>query len=255
MSFSVLSFGGGVNSTALLLHLLDTEQPLDLVLFADTGGELPRTYEHVEEVQRWCDAHGLRFVRVSNGSDANGWSLEENCLRRHELPSLAYGFKGCSVKWKRQPMDRHIRDNEPEAVAVWASGGLVNRYIGIDAGEAHRKQLPPDNRYVYRYPLIEAGIDRDGCVALIKRHGLSVPGKSSCFFCPAMRKSEILALPEEYKQRAIAIERNAVTHTVAGLGRSWKWETLIGSPSTPTLPFQSESPCDCMDGEEEAPGR
>lgn len=40
---SVLSFGGGVNSTALLVGLCSHNKPPSLVLFADTGLELPET--------------------------------------------------------------------------------------------------------------------------------------------------------------------------------------------------------------------
>ncbi len=249
MTFSALSFGGGVNSTAMLLHLVDAGTPPDLVMFADTGGEQPETYRHIEEMRAWCAARSIRFVTVTNGSEAKGWTLEENCLKRKELPSLAYGFKGCSVKWKRQPMDRHLRDNEPGAAACWAAGGLVTRYIGIDAGEVRRAKLPPDSRYVYRYPLVEAGIDRDGCLAIIRRHGIEAPPKSSCFFCPAMRRKEILALSDDLKRRAIAIEENALTHTVAGLGRNWRWKDLIEGKDL--LPFDSWLPCDCTDEDPE----
>ena len=42
---SVLSFGGGVNSTALLVGLCGRSQAPSLVLFADTGSELPETGE------------------------------------------------------------------------------------------------------------------------------------------------------------------------------------------------------------------
>ena len=43
MAFSVLADGGGVNSSALLVGLHQRGIPVDLILFADTGGELPST--------------------------------------------------------------------------------------------------------------------------------------------------------------------------------------------------------------------
>ena len=41
---TLLSFGGGINSTALLLEWVEQGKPLDLVIFADTGSEMPETY-------------------------------------------------------------------------------------------------------------------------------------------------------------------------------------------------------------------
>ncbi len=253
MTASALSFGGGVNSTAMLLLLCDLGTPPSICLFADTGGERPETYRHIDTMREWCAARGIAWETVSNGSEVKGATLEANCIKRKELPSLAYGFKGCSAKWKRQPMDRFLRTWQP-AVDAWARGDLVIRYIGIDAGESHRAKLPPDDRFRYVYPLADHDIDRDGCEALIRRHGLEVPPKSSCFFCPAMKKREVLDLwrmHPDLARRAIAIERNAVTHTVAGLGRSWKWEDLITGRKMTLFPsVDIDAPCGCFDQSE-----
>lgn len=255
MATSALSFGGGVNSTAMLLHLIEQGTPPAMVMFADTGGEKPATYAHVESMRSYCAGRGIPFVVVSNGSEAKGWTLEQNCLKRQELPSLAYGYKGCSVKWKRQPMDRFIRDWQP-AIDAWARGELVDRFIGIDAGEPNRAKLPPDAKFRYRYPLVDAGIDRDGCIEIIKRHGLEVPPKSSCFFCPAMRRSEILDLREKHPdllKRALAIESNAATHTVEGLGRNWSWAGFLHADERQGKLFHdmTEQPCGCHDGDDD----
>ena len=46
----VLSFGGGVQSTAMLLMVHEGILPRpDVVMFADTGSELPETIEHIEK--------------------------------------------------------------------------------------------------------------------------------------------------------------------------------------------------------------
>ena len=41
---NMVSYGGGVNSTALLVGLHQHRIPVDLILFADTGAEHPHTY-------------------------------------------------------------------------------------------------------------------------------------------------------------------------------------------------------------------
>lgn len=243
-----VSFGGGTNSAAMVIGMLERGERIDYVLFADTGGERPETYQFIGRFGKWMDQFGLALTIVSNGGRGQGASLEENCLIRHELPSLAYGFKGCSVKWKRQPMDRYLR-GRPDVVAAWERGELVTRCIGIDAGETRRRRLPPDAKWTYRYPLVEWGWDRDACVSAIARAGLPQPGKSSCFFCPAMREAEVIALSNDHPDlfaRAVAIERNSHAHTIKGLGRRRSWEQIASDAHNP-VDTEETKPCDCAD--------
>lgn len=87
-----------------------------------------------------------------------------------------------------------------------------------------------DKKYEKHYPLYEWGWTREECVRVIERTGLPKPGKSSCFFCPSMKKKEIQALWENYPdlfQRAIALEHGSAARNVnvKGLGRDWSWES------------------------------
>tara|TARA_R100000152_G_C6782159_1_gene218694 strand:+ start:7740 stop:8519 length:780 start_codon:yes stop_codon:yes gene_type:complete len=257
----VLSFGGGTNSTALLVGLIERASPPDLVLFADTGGEHQRTYEHVKMVNEWLVSLGRdEIVTVSNAS-REGFrhtSLEDECINNKTLPSLAFGFKGCSVKWKRQPMDRYIKSLE-RAVSLWESGGKVTRLIGIDAGESHRGKIPDCGKFTYQFPLIEWGWTRDECVKAILRSGLELPGKSACWYCPASKKHEVIRLAEEHPDlfdRAVAMEANANENlgVVRGLGRHWSWKELVDADKRQLrIDFSPtpESSCLCFDGDED----
>ena len=100
--------------------------------------------------------------------------------------------------------------------------------------EHSRKYNEADKKYHNRYPLIEEwGWNRDDCIREIKAAGLPQPGKSSCFFCPSMKKQEILYLKEHYPDlfnRAATLEENAMPYlkTVKGLGRSYSWKEQFG---------------------------
>ena len=76
--------------------------PVDLILFADTGGEQPHTYEFIRVFNAWLDKHGLPKITpvFYTDKDGNRLTLEEECFRSHTLPSIAYGFKKCSLKHK-----------------------------------------------------------------------------------------------------------------------------------------------------------
>ena len=55
----MVSYGGGANSTALLIGLHQHRIPVDLILFADTGAEHPHTYAYLEVMDSWLKDHGM----------------------------------------------------------------------------------------------------------------------------------------------------------------------------------------------------
>ena len=126
----------------------------------------------------------------------------------------------------------------------------VVKAIGLDAGESHRltwakpKPGEPDRKpsreakldaefFTYWYPLAsDWGMDRAACERSIRDAGLPVPMKSSCWFCPASKKHEIVWLREHHPEllkRALAIEENAQPNltSVVGLGRSFSWADFL----------------------------
>lgn len=229
----VVAYGMGTNSTAMLVGLLGLRLRPDLILSADTNDERPRTYEHRDVVNEWCKSVGFpEIVMVRKGGRQE--SLSENCARMEMLPSIAYGFKGCSHKYKREPQDKYVNNWAPARLA-WEAGRKVVKLIGYDADEERRAKIKTDAKYDYQYPLIDWGWGRDECVDAIARAGLPQPGKSACFFCPSNTRSEIDQLKAEYPvlfYRALEMERAAEAglDTVAGLGRRFSWHEHEDTP-------------------------
>ena len=199
-------------------------------------------------------------------------TLEGQCLHTGTLPSLAYGGRSCSAKWKRQPQDSYILRCFPpgevkgkrvvRAIGFDASeerrtyAGVV-KAVGLDAGENHRltwaktkpgeddRKLSREARldrdfFAYFYPLMDWQMDRAACERSIRDAGLPVPPKSSCWFCPASKKDEIIWLSQHHPRlldRALALEANAKPNltTVKGLGRSFAWGDFIDGVDRPPL--------------------
>lgn len=249
----IASFGGGLDSSAMLIELTSRGAIMDAILFADTGGEKEETYAYVERFEKWLIKNGQPPVTIVKKVDKNGniETLEQNCLEHQMLPSIAYGYKKCSHKFKIQPQEKWCNNYGP-CKEIWEKGGKVTKYIGYDAGETHR-QRPDDNKYHYVYPLIEWVYNRNKCKEIIIEAGLCLPPKSSCFFCPNMKKGEILALPPELQQRAIAIEQTAKPNLIElkGLARTHSWEALIYADLNQRKLFHDvemyQSPCECID--------
>lgn len=241
---NVVSYGGGTNSTAMLIGMWERGIPADLILFADTGGEKPHTYAHLELMHVWSVKHlGCGICVVKSPTK----TLEQDCLDRNALPSVAYGFKTCSQRWKAQPQEVFLNNWLP-SIRHKEQGGEIVKLIGFDADEPQRAKLYPGNRY----PLIEWGWGRDECIEAIDRAGLTRPGKSACFFCPSSKAHEILNLPKDLQDRAIAMEKNAQLTTVKGLGRNFAWADLIRADRAQIDMFKSniEIDCGCYDGAE-----
>ena len=226
-----INFGGGLNSTAMIVECRNRGLTPDWILFADTGSELPGTLEHVQRMREWClcwpGAPAFEIVRWERvrGAVKGFEPLHEQCLRTGELPSKAYGFAGCTTKWKIQPMDRWREDHG------FQKGAFA---VGYDAGEARRIKTACERGdvagFTAWYPLVAWGIDRAGCKAICDAEGIEV-GKSSCFMCPNMRPSEWAALRAEHPKfydTAIRIERNAKLH--GHLGRGGKGLFQNGRP-------------------------
>jgi hypothetical protein len=231
-----LSYGMGVDSTAMIVELArryragDQFARPDVITFADTGGEMPETYAYEPVIQEFLRSVGfpaLVTVRYVPKKTKNGHytTLEQNCLVNKTLPSLAFGYKKCSLKWKRQPQDKY-RASLDIIKAAWKAKQKAVVAIGYDAGpkDMRRSSIQDDAKYSYIYPLREWGWDRPRCKKEILAEGLPLPPKSACFFCPARKPDEVVDLCLDHPdlaRRIVQMETNAAPNltTIEGLWR------------------------------------
>lgn len=261
-SWLAVSFGGGTNSTAMLCGFRERGIRPDFIAFADTGAEMPHTYEHVAMmgpvVQSWW---GVELLTVRKLYQGRFEGLEGQCRRHNQMPSLAYGRRSCSMKYKHEPQERALAKAMREA-----GKATVRRAIGYDADEAHRvkeehllpRKLAKGQTWQAWYPLIEWGWRREECIAAIARHGLPQPGKSACYFCPAMKKREVYRLRDEHPEllaRALEIEDAAqlTNRTPRGLGgQNNKWRDWLALDAAQQKLWDdiepTHIPCGCYDG-------
>ena len=183
-------------------------------------------------------------------------NLEQECIVLQVLPSKAYGQSKCSVKYKVTPIEskikRWVKENKITSVP--------RSFIGIHSQEVNRLldkkgQLRPleEKNSRKEYPLIEWGINQLDCENLIKSAGLPLPPKSSCFFCPNRKLSEVIELKEKHPdlyERAVFLEENAQLRQIKGLGRTWAWGDLDKMTPLEQVLFDSQQnsrSCACID--------
>lgn len=242
-----LSFGAGVDSTAMLVALYLAGIRPDVITFADTGGEKRATLVHIDKMNAVLLSWGWPLISVCRKVPlaSTGYTdLFGNCMANETLPSLAFGMKSCSIKWKTVPQDQFLKGvksgpNKAPAHPVWEVAQLnaerIIKLIGYDCGKADmrrsKKLAMTDDDFDYYYPLQTIGWERTDCIkAITQVLGADlVPIKSACFFCPASKYWELYWLaahhPEQLEQ-ALMMERNALTgrHSrfdVVEFGATW----------------------------------
>ena len=193
----ILSYGGGVNTTALMIFLIRERMRLDQAIFADTGNELPETYSYLKVARKYLADFNveLKTVHVVNGD-----TLSERCERRGVIPSQIWRW--CTRDFKIRPIYAYYR----------SLGVTIHQYLGIDFGEVHRMKDSHAEYVINEYPLIEARMRREDCVKLIEDEGLPVPPKSGCYFCPFnsdRRWAELLETHPRLYSKSIALEENS----------------------------------------------
>jgi hypothetical protein len=202
----LVSFGGGVNSAALVI-LLVNEGWRGPIVYADTEADWPETACWMGYFERdWLKPRGLE-ITVLRGE----WRKDKRIKDRGLIEFCE--FTGMvpfpATRWCTQ-----IFKIEP--VNAWAEAhGITIQLIGIAADEAHRQKGRP-------CPLIDRGITRQGCIDIIQAEGLDVPQKSGCTICPFQRDSQWRELWHRHPdlfERAARLEES-VPRTIAGRTRA-----------------------------------
>jgi hypothetical protein len=189
----VISYGGGVQSTALIVLAMSEGMDIDEIVHVDlVDAESPRTREYVAYVREWLRGVYGRDITV----------IERN-MYRDMLDNPAFTpvpwhgrrekfmlKRQCTREYKVQPLQRYLYDRYP--------GGRVGLMLGISVDEYHRMRDSSAVRIEHVYPLVGRRLTRWQCRDIIERAGLVVPSKSSCWFCPYRSVRSQLALVQHY---------------------------------------------------------
>lgn len=187
-----MSYGGGVQSTALLVLMAQGRITPRIALFCNVGddSEHPASLRYVREIAvPFAEAHGIelhildRVKRDGTVETLYGRLTKEGSrsipipvkMSRTGMP----GTRSCTADFKIRVISKWLKAHG----ASKENPALVA--LGISLDEMHRARtnsLEPCQRL--DYPLLRLRLDRADCVALIRAAKLPIPGKSSCYFCP-----------------------------------------------------------------------
>ena len=212
-----MSFGGGVQSTAVALLAINRDQRLldatgghvpELYIFADTGDEPADVYKNVRAMAEQIRNSGARFETVFRYDDDRRRLSDQVCgsLEKgkqggvHWIPafvatdtSAAPLRRGCTVKYKIEAVHRAAR--RLLEVKRGTKAPVLDSWMGISTDEIERVRDSREKWQVLSYPLIKMGWRRSDCANYIKAHSMT-PVRSACVFCPFRSNREWQAMKD-----------------------------------------------------------
>jgi hypothetical protein len=250
-----ISYGGGVQSTALLVLAAQGEIDFRTFLFANVGAdsEHPGTLAFIEQhAASYAERHGIELIELhrtpSRGVSAGRTETLYSRLMRDGSRSLpipvrmsngAPGTRSCTADFKIKVIGQWLKANG----ATEANKATVG--IGISLDEIHRINARRAMSYeVPVYPLIDHDppLRRQDCERIIRAAGLPVPPKSSCWFCPfhtPQRWAEMRRDEPELFERACHLE-DTLNGRRRQLDRDPVYLTRFNRPLAAAIPAAGE---------------
>lgn len=219
---SLFSYGGGVQSNAVLVLQAQGKVNFDIFLFADVGedSENPATIDYVNNIAiPYAKRHNIPFEIVYKTTRGKKESLTQYIYRtKRSVPiparmsNGAPGNRSCTNDFKIAVVDKWIKSQEYTHATV-GLGLSVDEFQRVRDEQWHDKHGKRSIGFNKRrfHPLIHQRLSRLDCSRIILDAGLPLPPKSSCFYCPFKRRGEWLEMKRrqpELFNKAVELEQH-----------------------------------------------
>lgn len=186
-----VSYSGGKDSTAMLLHMLELGERIDGIYFANTTLEYPEMYAYIRKIGKIVlEQYGKEIVWLQPKDSFYKWFYGEWTKGKHK--GEIRGFPKQSVHGY---CCRELKVN-PQNLIMSQKGTIC---LGIAADERHRIQKGDK----FRYPLIEWGWTEKDCRKYLEDKDLLNPlylklSRTGCWLCPKQPLKNIKILYTQY---------------------------------------------------------
>lgn len=203
----VVSFSGGKDSTAMLLHMMELGMKIDIVLYCDTWMEFPAMYRHVEKIKKIVEDAGIKFVTLKNELSFKYLMLEHQPERRLSTQEKiggnpkGYSWAGsrsrwCTSKLKTELLKKYKQDLNEQYNVI--------EYVGLAADEQYR--LERESNKQHEHPLVDWGWDEAKALSYCYEKGYDWEGlynyfsRVSCWCCPLQSLEELRKLRKYFPE-------------------------------------------------------
>jgi Fe-S cluster biogenesis protein NfuA len=168
----------------------------DYAIFADTGWEPKKVYEHLEWLKTQlkypviiCKNHlksgSIKEDIVNEISKEKGFLHIPFFAKNTDTGKIGIGPRQCTRNYKITPINRKIRhliglkDRQRFPRSIW-----VEVWVGISTDEAMRMKPSREKWIKNIWPLIDKNMSRQACLDWYDGKNYRTPAKSSCIGCP-----------------------------------------------------------------------
>ena len=202
----IVSFGGGVQSTAMAILAAQGKIEVDAFVFCDTGFEQSIVFDFLNAytIPMLKDA-GIPFYIAK----AEQYSYQFADMELPPFFTLIDGKEGrspafCSSLWKKRVFERFCK-----------SQFNVKKYdvlMGFSTDEIHRAaRMKSNKKSNYVFPLLDLQMRRGDCIALVQREFNVEPPRSSCWMCPNHTQHEWdEVMKSNDREKVIAFDREVL---------------------------------------------
>ena len=210
----IVSFSGGKDSTAMLLRLLESGMPVDMILFNDTGLEFEQLYDHINRVEQYITKYtDVGVTRVLPEQPFEYYFFDVPIHHRKQTKfnerlgtdsHNGFSWPGPKMRWctdrlKTRPRTQFLRDYRKEYNII--------EYVGIAADEEYRLRRKINKIENKRFPLVDWGMTEADCLQFCYDRGFNWGGlyekfsRVSCWCCPLQPLGELRILYHDFPDK------------------------------------------------------
>ena len=207
----VCSCSFGKDSLAMLLRLLESGMPVDIILFNETGLDFPEMEEHISKVEEYIKRYtdiGITRLKPEHPFEYYFFDVHINHRKHTKFNERlgtdshnGFSWPGPKMRWctdrlKTRPRTKFLRDYRKEYNII--------EYVGIAADEEYRLRRKINDRENKRYPLVDWGMTEADCLKYCYDRGFDWGGlyekfsRVSCWCCPLQSLPELRVLYHEF---------------------------------------------------------
>lgn len=228
----IASVSFGKDSLAMLLILLEQNEPIDEVIFFDTGMEFSSIYQNMNRVKSILDKRGIKFTRLKSDKEFLHLMFDHVVNHRDGTKSCGYKWCGGNCRWftseKTRTISKYLKEHYTEYI----------EYVGIASDEPQRV------REGKLYPLIDKHMTERDCLEYCHSKGFywyegehelyEYLDRVSCWCCRNKNLKELENIYRNFKPYWFALcelesrcQMNMKKKPLRDLEKEWKRQEMI----------------------------
>ena len=197
--YITVSFSGGKDSTAMVLHMIELGEHIDEVVCCDTYKEFPAMYRHIEKVRKIIEDAGIKFTMLRSEKSFDYLMFEQPT----KFDTSGRGWATARVRWCTGELKRDVIRRYYSALKKTHN---IIQCVGLAADEGYRLNRAGNREDNKRHPLVEWGWDEKTCLEYCYSKGYDWEGlyeiydRVSCWCCPLKTLGELRKLRKHHPE-------------------------------------------------------